>query len=422
MTEASNVTAGRPKATAEPSPRQGDTEQSGIAAVAFDSLLDSTRTLVRAETQAAQRASPAQMFEAPTADSGESRKASIEEQQRSDRTEARRDTAHEPTGVAARRSAQNQTRSGPAPVPTSNETPVTRSPREEAASVRSGMSPSNARAASAAQGRTGPMETSSPSRHMADAPTWKENVASPQPGRSAVGVTGATAVEARPALTPNVAQQVGELLGAARVGGVESVQGASSPSAAGDAPPNRPPEKTNPSAPPNRTGQPGASTRRPDEAEAKEASPFERLVRSIRLQTGARSSSARLQLHPPELGRLRVDVRLAGEEVEIDVRTETDAARDLVARRADELKTALEQYAIHVNRLDVTTNAASERHPGLASYDGPAVSPDAQRHPSWPSARRQAEDGRTDDAGVTATVGDASTTAAVAEARLDIRV
>jgi flagellar hook-length control protein FliK len=171
-----------------------------------------------------------------------------------------------------------------------------------------------------------------------------------------------------------------------------------------------------------RTPQSQGSARPSDETATKEASSFERLVRSIRLQTGPRNSSARLQLHPPELGRLRVDVRLAGDQIEIDVRTETDAARDFVSRRSDELKTALEQHGIQVNRFDVTVRSVPEQPAGTASYDGSAVTSDAQRNPSWTSGRRRSGEDRTDDTGSSAAMRAASSTAAVAEARLDIRV
>ncbi|GAG27273.1 unnamed protein product, partial [marine sediment metagenome] len=41
-----------------------------------------------------------------------------------------------------------------------------------------------------------------------------------------------------------------------------------------------------------------------------------------------------MRLHPPELGCLRVDLRIVGERIEIDVRTETASARDLIHERA----------------------------------------------------------------------------------------
>lgn len=82
-------------------------------------------------------------------------------------------------------------------------------------------------------------------------------------------------------------------------------------------------------------------------------SSFERLVRSIRLQVGERHSTARMQLDPPELGRMRVNVHFHGDAVELEVRTASEAAREVVAGRADELKLALEQQGVRVQRFDV---------------------------------------------------------------------
>ena len=54
---------------------------------------------------------------------------------------------------------------------------------------------------------------------------------------------------------------------------------------------------------------------------------------------------------------MRVDVRLNGDRIALDVRTETEAARELVVRRAGELKSALAEQGIYVERLDVAAYA-----------------------------------------------------------------
>jgi hypothetical protein len=88
-----------------------------------------------------------------------------------------------------------------------------------------------------------------------------------------------------------------------------------------------------------------------------EPTPFYQLVRSIRLRTGDKISSARMQLDPPELGRMRVDVRVVGDRAEIQVRTETPEAAYRLHGRAIELKAALEQHGIRVDRFDVEVEA-----------------------------------------------------------------
>jgi chemotaxis protein MotD len=87
-------------------------------------------------------------------------------------------------------------------------------------------------------------------------------------------------------------------------------------------------------------------------------SKFDELVRSIRLHTTPRRSSARMQLQPPELGRVSVDLRVEGDRVRIAVRAESDDARTLLAERGDQLKAALEQHGITVEKFEVSLEAA----------------------------------------------------------------
>jgi hypothetical protein len=82
--------------------------------------------------------------------------------------------------------------------------------------------------------------------------------------------------------------------------------------------------------------------------------PFEQLVRSIRLNNAAERSSARIWLEPPELGPMHVDVRVAGKQVRIGVRTYSAAAQERVAGRVTELSDALERQGITVESLEVT--------------------------------------------------------------------
>ena len=82
-------------------------------------------------------------------------------------------------------------------------------------------------------------------------------------------------------------------------------------------------------------------------------SDFDRMVRSIRLQTGSGFSSAKLLLDPPELGRVQVDVRLAGDDLQIAVLVANRDARDLLAERASELRDALARQGINVQSMNI---------------------------------------------------------------------
>ena len=409
-TEAATLTTRPTDPTGEPPRRRRGIDESGVAAVAFESMLDSTRTLVRAETQRAERVSPSQMFEAPAAEGKEHGQASVEEEQQPLRADARREVERDSARASTQRPTQGQTGNGQSDVRSTAETTAVPPAREEATSAGARGPQSAPQPVSPLQSRTDlHMETTATSRSVPDAPRLQESVASP----SIVG--GAPLAEMNPASAPTVAQQVSELLGATRVGEVESGQAGPSASTAGDARANTPAQKSPGPARSSEGPTTQGSSPRPEEVETKEASPFVRLVRSIRLQTGLRSSSARLQLHPPELGEVRVDVRLAGEHVEIDVRTETDAARETLSHRTHELKTALQHHGIHVDRLDVTVHAPPDPHHGLAGYD-------AQRNPSGRGSSSQSGGGEQEDGGATSMSGDAPVAEAVAEARLDIRV
>ena len=127
--------------------------------------------------------------------------------------------------------------------------------------------------------------------------------------------------------TDTVAAKVGQVLGAGRAGGVESARGATAaanlpespdPKTSTRSPSERAPSKSTRGADRTDTARPGAET-----APTK----FEELVRSIRMRAGQLRSSARMLLDPPELGRVQIDVRMDGEQLQIDVRTSNDDAK-----------------------------------------------------------------------------------------------
>jgi flagellar hook-length control protein FliK len=169
------------------------------------------------------------------------------------------------------------------------------------------------------------------------------------------------------------AKQVATILSAGRAGEVESSRAMTSSSATND--PRQSHADRNPSEnpPAGRKSEAGVTERQSDGNDAKlgdaRKTAFDQLVRSIRLQLGSRHSSARLQLEPPELGRLHVLVRVDGERLRVDVRTETAAARDLVSTRAVQLTAALERQGISVERFEVTAESLAEHRPDWADGD-----------------------------------------------------
>ncbi|MCO6437988.1 MAG: flagellar hook-length control protein FliK [Phycisphaerae bacterium] len=102
--------------------------------------------------------------------------------------------------------------------------------------------------------------------------------------------------------------------------------------------------------------RPGSSSQSKESGEPLRPGAFDDLVRSIRLRTADRFSSARLHLDPPELGRMRVDVRLEGDALQVDVHTETPEARNVVHERINQLRLALAHAGVTVDRIDVNVN------------------------------------------------------------------
>ncbi len=176
---------------------------------------------------------------------------------------------------------------------------------------------------------------------------------------------------------------------------------------------------------------------------------FDQLVRSIRLsatvrQAGSagRHSSARLQLNPPELGRMDVEVSVAGERARIVIKTQTDAARWLVQARASELVASLERHGIIVERMEVSSEVVADQEACFARGFGEPDDFGAADHDVAHGANRYSgsfhpdpnasEDASSQQAGLTGRPVEPdgepvelawrSESAVVAESRLDIRV
>lgn len=152
------------------------------------------------------------------------------------------------------------------------------------------------------------------------------------------------------------ARRIGEFLGGARSGSTESLPGITTPNGAGSTNRSLLKPQTGGSTSAPRGNHPGADNQvgqsRTERAE------FDEVLRSLRMQLGARRSTARLRLEPPELGRLRVDVRIQGDSVSVDVQAETEAARLRLAERGAELKSGLAEHGIHVERFEVYVDSA----------------------------------------------------------------
>lgn len=90
-------------------------------------------------------------------------------------------------------------------------------------------------------------------------------------------------------------------------------------------------------------------------------------VRSVPLRDG---SCIRMSLRPAHLGELWIELILVGSRLRGRVRTETEAARDLLRSRLDDLRAALKRLGIDIRdfEVDVEREAAGEAEPRPRSH------------------------------------------------------
>ena len=114
------------------------------------------------------------------------------------------------------------------------------------------------------------------------------------------------------------------------------------------------------------TGKPGAAGPAAESAESGSPSPVEQVVRAVRVQIGARESQVRLLLDPPELGPVRIDVRVVGNNLQLHVQTQTLVAHQLLNARVGELQQALESQGLNIERVQFELREPS---PTAQSHD-----------------------------------------------------
>jgi hypothetical protein len=241
-------------------------------------------------------------------------------------------------------------------------------------------------------------------------------------GETAAAASAVTPVRSNGPPSGSLAHQVAQVLSVGRAGEVESLRAPTSSPAPEQGRPSSQDQKSADRTAPDKPLGDKAAARPADDAEAAARSAFDRLVRSIRLRTGTHHSSARLHLDPPELGRMLVDIRLAGDELRIDVRTETSQARELLYERAAQLRAALEQHGIQVGRFEVTGDLPSSHPDSPATADGfqPAAG-DGKDHRRTGFSRSVGREVQ-NEAGVPDGGDGISEVTVVGERRLDVRI
>jgi len=110
-------------------------------------------------------------------------------------------------------------------------------------------------------------------------------------------------------------------------------------------------------------GKPDAAGLPPSLLNAPGNSNVDRMVSVLKAHVGQHTSEIRLQLDPPDLGQVRIDVHMRQGTLLLDVETETSAGRDLINSRMEELRDALARHGIVVERVNVQMRQAVYESP-----------------------------------------------------------
>jgi flagellar hook-length control protein FliK len=117
---------------------------------------------------------------------------------------------------------------------------------------------------------------------------------------------------------------------------------------------------------------------------------------------------ATLQLDPPELGQMRIDIRLREHGMTLRIDADHLAAARMIESRVSELRDSLAAHGIRVERCEVTLRPPEAPHANSGQDDGRSSSGDGEAHSRQHSSqwlddgRRFAgsrDDGPRDDAG-----------------------
>ena len=82
-------------------------------------------------------------------------------------------------------------------------------------------------------------------------------------------------------------------------------------------------------------------------------SSVERVVKAAKVTLARGSSRIQIQLDPPELGRLLVDIRRSATGIHLELHASTVKAQQLLEKNSGELRAALESQGITANQIDV---------------------------------------------------------------------
>lgn len=95
-----------------------------------------------------------------------------------------------------------------------------------------------------------------------------------------------------------------------------------------------------------------------------------RIVQAARYLQGRGRAELRLQLNPPELGRMKLEVEMREGRLEVRMRVEDPQVREVIRNELQTLDRALRDVNVDVSRFDVSDYGQSAARGGWGSQDG----------------------------------------------------
>ena len=80
---------------------------------------------------------------------------------------------------------------------------------------------------------------------------------------------------------------------------------------------------------------------------------FDRIAKVIQAGGNGRPAVVRIALDPPSLGHVQVHLRLSDDSIQVRLAAESPEARQVLMSQIDDLKSALEQHGVKVQRMEV---------------------------------------------------------------------
>ncbi|GAB4128671.1 flagellar hook-length control protein FliK [Thermopirellula anaerolimosa] len=138
-----------------------------------------------------------------------------------------------------------------------------------------------------------------------------------------------------------------------------------------------------PSATPGRTGEQS----QPNLDAADRARFVQRVSQAFRA-ANERGGHVRLRLHPPELGSLRVELKITDGVMSARMEAESAAARDLLAEHLPVLRQRLADHGIRVERFELDLMGRDGQGPSQQAFQSPTDGQGRRHHEMTPSRRR----------------------------------